>query len=151
MKRILLFSFSLFLLSGFCSCDKEDDTEDKTSTFTSDDSHETGNNCMVCHKSGGPGEGIFAVGGTVYDSSGTVPYPGATIKLFSGSNGSGSLASTLQVDKLGNFYTTSGVSFGSGLFPSVQGPTQTRYMSFSVTTGACNSCHGVTTDPIKAY
>ena len=152
-KRIIIFwVLSLILTAAFMACEKEDDDkESKESTFTSSESHETGNDCLKCHKPGGQGEITFNAGGTVFDSLGVSPWPGATIKLFSGSNGTGSLVKSIQVDKLGNFYTTASIAFGSGIYPSVTGPSKTSYMSFSVTTGACNSCHGVTTDPIKAF
>ena len=124
----------------------ENQNETKISTHGSTKSHNSGQNCMTCHKPGGSGEGWFAIGGSVYDTLLTSVYPNATVKLFTGANGSGTLKYTIQVDALGNFYTTESIDFGSGLFPAVQGNTSTRFMSTSITTGQCNSCHGVSSN-----
>jgi hypothetical protein len=47
----------------------------------------------------------------------------------------------MKVDAKGNFYTSGSVVLTSGLYPAVTGATSTKYMSSSITTGACNSCH----------
>jgi len=137
-----LLALPLLIMVVLLSCEKENGNETKISTYNSSDSHNTGQNCMNCHTSGGEGEGVFEVAGTVYDSQKTNTYPNATVRLYSGPDGTGDLIATIQVDQLGNFYSTEGINFGSGLFVSVQGETQTRYMPTSLTTGACNSCHG---------
>lgn len=130
------------------SCKKENDTngETKTSSHSSKESHNTGKNCMTCHKQGGSGEGWFNIAGTVYDSLKTATYPNATVNLYTGPNGTGSLKYSINVDGLGNFYTTGNIDFSGGLYPSVQGIGTTKYMSSAITTGQCNSCHGVTND-----
>ena len=71
-----------------------------------DESHNMGQNCLNCHKSGGSGEGWFSLAGTVYDSLKTATLPNSTVKLYSGPNGTGSLIGIIEVDGLGNFYTT---------------------------------------------
>lgn len=111
-------------------------------------SHNMGLNCMNCHYAGGPGEGVFTVAGTVYDTSKTVTYPGATVKLYTGPGATGTLKYTLTADGSGNFHTTQVIDFGTGLYPVVQGSKSTFYMSMSITTGQCNGCHGVTTNRI---
>lgn len=120
------------------------------STSGTSKSHNMGLNCMNCHKAGGPGEGIFTAAGTVYNSTATATFPNATIKFFTGPNGTGNLVYTLSGDNLGNFYTSQALNFAAGLYPAVQGTTSTRYMSSSITTGQCNSCHGVSTGKIVA-
>jgi cytochrome c553 len=157
MKKVIkLFGFLVFSLVLAVSCEKENENENeggnetKTSTANSSESHNMGQNCMNCHKQGGQGEGWFTVAGTVYDTSTTKVYPGATIKLFTGPNGTGTLKYTLPVDKLGNFYTTNSVDFISGLYPAVTGSNATRYMSSTISNGQCNSCHGSSTSKITA-
>jgi hypothetical protein len=99
---------------------------------------------MNCHKQNGSGEGVFNIAGTVYDSLKTFPYPNSTVKLYTGPNGTGILKYTIQVDAIGNFFSTESIEFGSGLFPAVEGLHGIEYMFSVVTMGQCNSCHGVT-------
>ena len=144
-KAILL--LLLVAVSGLLitSCEKDEGNEKKISHHGSSESHNMGQNCMECHKSGGGGSGWFNAAGTVYDSLGTNTLANATIKLYTQANGAGNVKYTIQADAKGNFYTTENVNFGDGLFPSVEGPTGAKFMSTSVQTGACNSCHGITT------
>ena len=123
--------------------------ETKISSFNGKDSHYTGDNCMNCHKSGGEGEGWFTAAGTVYKENKTAVYPNTTIELYKEANGKG-LVSTIEVDGLGNFYTTKSIDFGTGLYPAVKGDGGTKYMSTTISVGTCNSCHGVTTDKMWA-
>ena len=136
----------------FQSCESDDDDDDEYEKMVSKydlmESHKMGQNCMSCHKSGGEGEGWFNLAGTVYDSQKSSTYPNATLKLYNAPNGTGSLVGTIEVDGLGNFYTTNDIDFGSGLYVSVSGETSTEYMVSPVTSGQCNSCHGVSTDRI---
>ncbi len=111
-------------------------------------SHNMGLNCMNCHYSGGPGEGVFTVAGTVYDTSKAVTFPGATINLYTGPGGTGTLKYTLKADGSGNFHTTQSIDFTTALYPAVQGKTSTHYMSTSISMGQCNGCHGITTNRI---
>jgi len=102
-------------------------------------------NCMDCHSpNGGASAGCFRIGGTAFDS---IPADSAVknalVKLYTQPNGGGDLVVTLQVDKSGNFYTTSPVSFANGLYPAIISSAGTRYMPNAAVTGACNSCHGV--------
>jgi hypothetical protein len=136
---------SLLIIS---SCEKENENETNISTYGSQKSHNMGQNCMNCHKSGGPGEGWFQAAGTVYDSTGNATYPNATVKLYSGPNGTGNLKYTIQADGKGNFYTTESIDFSGGLYPAVSGTQGTQYMGSSISMGQCNSCHGNTTNRI---
>lgn len=134
------------------SSENEGSGESSTGASTSgtSKSHNMGLNCMNCHKAGGQGEGIFTAAGTVYNSAATATFPNATIKLYSGPNGTGTLLYTLSGDNLGNFYTSQVLNFATGIYPAVQGTTTTMYMSTSISTGQCNSCHGVSTGKIVA-
>ncbi|MCF8381408.1 MAG: hypothetical protein K9H49_17675 [Bacteroidales bacterium] len=137
--KILILA-SMVLIAGQ-SCEKEEN-ETKISSFNSDDSHRTGENCMNCHKAGGEGEGIFTVAGTVYDASQTSTLPNVTVKIYTASNASGSLVASIPADKYGNFYTTESVDFGNSLYTVVDGTTGPKYMLSAISGGACNSCHG---------
>jgi hypothetical protein len=132
---------------GFISCEN-DENETLISSYNSTESHNSGQNCMSCHRSGGSGEGLFTVAGTVYDSTRTSIFPNATIRLFTRPNGAGTLEAIIEVDGLGNFYTTEAVDFESGLYTSTEGSLETKFMNSPITTGNCNSCHGVSTDRI---
>ncbi|HAF30185.1 MAG TPA: hypothetical protein DCG75_14180 [Bacteroidales bacterium] len=129
---------SFLVLAVFQSC--EDDEEDE--------SHNTGQNCMSCHIAGGSGEGVFSVAGSVYDNSKESVLPNASIRLYTDANGTGNLVATLLSDKNGNFYTTETIDFGSGLYVLAEGNTTSKNMISSITSGACNSCHGVNVDRI---
>jgi hypothetical protein len=152
MKAKLGFLTAAMLLCvcTFWSCEKEDDdnNETKISAYNETESHKMGQNCMTCHMSGGTGEGWFNIAGTVYDSLKTNTYPNATVRLYTGANGTGTLKYTIEVDANGNFFTTESIDFSSALYPSVQGSTTTQFMGSSITMGQCNSCHGQSTDKI---
>jgi hypothetical protein len=129
------------------ACENENESDNGSSGGLS---HNSGQNCMNCHKSGGIGDGIFTVAGTVYNSQKTSVLSGATVKLFTEANGKGTEKYNFQTDGKGNFYTTQSISFGTGLYPAVQGSQSVKYMSSAITSGQCNSCHGVSTDRIWA-
>jgi hypothetical protein len=144
--------FKLFILLGFLfflltSCNS-DGNEKNISKYLSVRSHNMGMNCMQCHKEGGGGVGWFVAAGTVYDSLLVNTYPGATVKLYSGPNGTGTLIHTIEVDTKGNFHTTEAIDYGAGLYPVVVGNLETKKMGNSISMGQCNSCHGVTTNRI---
>jgi hypothetical protein len=153
-KRGLIFMFMVLMFSVLVSCENEDDengeNKEMSSSFNENESHNTGQNCMSCHKSGGQGEGWFTVAGTVYNSAKTAVYPNSTVKLYTGPNGTGTLLKTIEVDGKGNFYTTADVNFGSGLYTTVTGTTgNVSKMGASISTGQCNSCHGSSTGKIS--
>lgn len=132
------------------SCNKDNNgSVENISSSGGNKSHNMGQNCMNCHKKGGEGEGWFTVAGTTYDGSGLNTKPNLTIKLYTAENSGGTLAATVYGDARGNFYTTKKVDFGSGLYPVVEGGSSTLSMSQSITTGACNSCHGLSTAKIS--
>ena len=145
LKKILIPIASILLLSTMQFCTPESDYGSiATSTTGSNNSHNVGQNCMNCHNGSGEAP-LWKVAGTVYNQALTATNPNATVKLYTGPDGTGTLKYTISVDAKGNFYTSSNIDFSGGLYPSVVGSTTTSYMSSSITNGACNSCHnGVT-------
>jgi len=98
-------------------------------------SHNAGRDCLTCHR------GEFSVAGTVFRVDGSA-YPGATVRLTTAPDGSGSVVLTVAADASGNFYSSRSVAFGSGLYADVTGTGGARRaMKAVVTVGACNSCH----------
>jgi hypothetical protein len=106
-------------------------------------SHGVGENCMSCHQPHGPGPGLFSAAGTLYDQGGE-PLPGGVVELRTGGDGQGDLVVRLEVDGLGNFYTTEPLALTERpLFPTVYGPDGVgrNHMPFPTRSGACNVCH----------
>jgi hypothetical protein len=113
-------------------------------------SHNPGQNCMTCHKSGGTGaaKGIFTVAGTVFRNNGSAQANATVVLTPSGSN---TAQATLATDSLGNFYTTQAVAslvpaagqqFAVGANVTVRPAGGTaRTMPGVITNGSCNSCH----------
>lgn len=127
------------------SCRKQ--SESNISSFDKE-SHNMGKNCFDCHKKGGEGKGWFTVAGTVYDTifPNNKVNPGGKVYLYTQYAGKGALVASLEVDTKGNFYTTEKVDFSTPLYPKViSAKGKVKYMSNSVTTGACNSCHNYST------
>ncbi|MCF8275313.1 MAG: hypothetical protein K9J17_01155 [Flavobacteriales bacterium] len=133
------------------SCESEGGCgETKISHSGSNDSHNNGANCVTCHKSGGEGEGCFNMCGSVYNGQSTNSLANVTVNLYTQPQGAGELRFTLKGDARGNFYTTEDVAY-SGLYASVTGPSGTpHYMSASLSSASCNSCHGVSTNRLSA-
>jgi cytochrome c553 len=140
LKSLKLFAL-VGLLTSMQSCSEDGYGSIKNSSTGSNASHNAGRNCMDCHKPGGGEAPQWKVAGTVYNDALTATNSNATVKLYTGPDGTGTLIATLQVDAKGNFYTSSTIDFTGGLYPSVTGATTTNSMSSSITTGACNSCH----------
>lgn len=148
-SKIVLIFTTLLLILVIASCEKNGENETKISSIGSDESHKNGENCMSCHKSGGEGEGWFIVAGSVYDSLKSNPNPNGFVDLYTEPNGGGTLVKHFEVDGLGNFYSTESVNFGAGLYPVVLNSSgKKRFMGSAITSAACNSCHGVSTDRI---
>jgi hypothetical protein len=141
LKSIALFAFLLMLIS-MQSCSTENEYGSiESSTTGSSESHNAGQNCMNCHKPGGGEAPVWKIAGTAYNEALTATNSNATVKFYTGPNGTGILKYTLQVDAKGNFYTSSIIDFTGGLYPSVTSATTTNSMSSPITSGACNSCH----------
>lgn len=144
LKSIKLFAAIIFL-TMMQSCSEDEYSSITDSQSGSNASHNMGQNCMNCHKPGGGEAPAWKVAGTVYNETFTATNSNATVKLYTGPNGTGTLKYSLQVDVKGNFYTTSNIDFTGGLYPMVIGSTTTNSMSSPIETGACNSCHNGTT------
>ena len=142
-KTVIFISSLFFILS----C-KKNEKATNISSYNETESHNMGQNCMNCHKSGGDGEGIFQAAGTVYDSTLSVTLPNTTVYLYTEQGGNGTLKHTIEVDGLGTFYTTESIDFGDGLYPTIKGASTSRHMSSPITSGQCNSCHGVSTSKL---
>ena len=148
LKLTTLFIALASLGLTFQSCEK-DENETKVSYYSASESHNEGQNCMSCHVSGGDGEGWFTVAGTVYETNKTTTNPKSTVRFYTGAGGTGTLKATVEVDARGNFYTTESVDFGNGLYTMVESSTGNKeYMAGKVTSGACSSCHGSSTDRV---
>ncbi len=142
--RIGSFILVMVLVIAIFSCEKENEADEVGSTTqlvgttnpptNLGSSHNAGKNCQSCHK--------FTVAGSVYKKDLLSVYPGAIVKLTTQAGGAGSVVATFSSDKSGNLYTSSGISFGSGLYVGITGATGTKYMTSPITSGACNSCHG---------
>ncbi len=141
----LVFMQSCTLPNPYQNSNSEDENQSGfngiSSSNGSSKSHNMGLNCMNCHRPGGGEAPTWQVAGTVYDQALLTPYANATVNLYTGPNGTGILKYTIKVDARGNFYTSKNIDFTGGLYPTVSGSTVTNFMSSSITTGACNSCH----------
>lgn len=145
MKRISGFLMVFALIAGvgmWIACEKDgNENEDGAS-------HNVGNDCLACHRAGGVGEGVFTAGGTVYKAGTVTGAAGATVSLFDNAGGAGTPVATMTSSGTGNFYTKSAISFGTGLYVKITSPVGSGSMSSPITSGACNSCHGVSTGKI---
>lgn len=106
-------------------------------------SHRAGENCVGCHRPGRDGVGWFTVAGTVYEPNLSVVNPDTTVRLFTGPGATGTLVGTIEVDALGNFYTTRPIDFSGGLYPVLYGKQDVEYKALVTTSGECSRCHGV--------
>jgi hypothetical protein len=151
MKRILFFiPISMLFAVVLFSCEKEGACDEyNVSEINGDDSHNFGNNCIQCHQSGGEGEGCFNVAGSVKNNLLTAPATSGQVEFYTLPNGGGTLTYTVPIDSKGNFYSTEAMSV-SGLYPAIKNATGTMYMSSTLSSGACNSCHGNSTGALYA-
>ena len=144
---IAFISFTVLLATPSCKKNK-DCGETNISSAGGDDSHNFGQNCMSCHKIDGEGKGCFVVAGSVSNTALTNPLTSGTVRLYTQANGGGTLKHTIQIDSKGNFHTTDNIDF-TGLYAAVTGPSgTTQYMGSSLSSGACNSCHGSSTSKL---
>ena len=144
---ILAFGFlaSAYIISS-CQHSFDCGTETTISKATGK-SHNAGKDCVSCHAPGGQGEGCFAIGGTVYDKTGSIVST-ATIQFYTAANGGGTLKATVPVNTSGSFYSSQSMV---GYYPVVVSKAGTKtYMSTPIASGGggCALCHGNTTDKI---
>ena len=148
-SRVLAGVLTVVVAMVLTACDSGEDDEAKVSRSGTSESHNAGKNCMTCHSPGGSGEYVFSVAGTVYKPDLVSVHPGSVIRFHSAVDGGGNLVASIEVDDKGNFYTTEPVNLTAGPFASAEGTAATRYMQTSLSAGACNGCHGVTTSVIS--
>ncbi len=115
-------------------------------------SHNAGQNCLSCHKKGGSGSSyaVFTLAGTAYTSAGKAQ-ANAIIKIYD--HNSNTVALCIKTNNLGNFYTTQAIAglANPGKDAVAESPAGAIHtMSSTVTSGACNACHGVTVAKITA-
>ena len=117
-----------------------------------DDSHNMGRNCQDCHHADGEGEVCWQVCGTAYDSVSGDTKADVTVRLWTEPGDSGQLVLTLEGDAFGNFYTSDDPGVRAGLYPTVTtADGHVSRMTDRISTGACNGCHGVSTERIKVH
>lgn len=130
-----------------CSHLDEINNDPKQSEANSDESHETGEDCMSCHHkaSNEASEYWWTVAGTVFEDD-DKPARVGEVQLWSEKNGKGTLYLTLPIDRKGNFYTNRIINFKGGYFPiAIVGskrkdmPEQVAGNNMSM---SCNACHG---------
>jgi hypothetical protein len=105
-------------------------------------SHETFNNCMECHSENGDGPGLFTAAGTVIFDDDSEPAVGAFVRFFL--DPTGEALATVEVDQLGNFYTTAPLPIPEEqLFIQLESADGLRAnaMPFPSRSLACNVCH----------
>lgn len=120
-----------------------------TSVAGTERSHHVGENCQSCHLPDGDGKGCWTVAGTIYNPNGTQVATHARVLLFGSPLGQGGEQLSLDDDDLGNVYTSQDVNFSSGLYPAViSAAGDTAFMLEAIRDGACNRCHGNTTERI---
>ena len=110
-------------------------------------SHLTGSQCMQCHSEKGDAPGLFTAAGTITDKTVKI-MPGAIVQLTSEDTavvpGGGTLYTQIEVDDLGNFYTTEKLPLPDpGAVPSVISANNGKIisMTYPSLSGACNFCH----------
>jgi hypothetical protein len=103
-------------------------------------SHNVGQDCLNCHKTGGIGDGVFSVAGTVYN--GSTPATGGTVYLYA-DKAQTVLLKTLEVDAYGNFYTIDAIAelSGPGGVAGVYAKVNNSTMPGVISNGSCNNCH----------
>ena len=152
MRNLIILIFAIVFMTALIGCEKDNHSENESNISKNYDnkSHKTGNDCMECHVKGGTGEGWFSVAGTVYDSLQTTTNPNGLIKLFTSPASPEDLISTIEMDALGNFFTTEPINLESGLFVSVFNSSgKSKSMVSPVYSGSCNSCHdGISIDRV---
>jgi hypothetical protein len=143
-KIIVLVCFALTGIFLIQSCKQSGCSTSRVSSFNGHESSKMTGNCMSCHAPNGSASGCFSVGGTAFDTTTGAPGTNATVYLFTQPHGGGDLIAIVQVDKSGNFYTTSVINMGNGVYPAIAYQNgEYSYMPNPIFSGECNSCHGV--------
>lgn len=118
---------------------------DLTSTPDSDESHNRGKNCLRCHN---PDDEVeFELAGTAWELDGDTPHRELTVMVHTEPEGGGDLIAVVEADRKGNFYTTDAIPWEEGLYVSVLGRVDVRYMETALDEGGCNGCHDDDEEP----
>jgi hypothetical protein len=136
-RKLSVFTIIMFGAFFIVSCTKIAPYENETnnSTFTEDESHYEGVNCMGCHYSAGDADGWFTLAGTVYGNT-----ENAIVELYNDTLLPA--VKTIEVDTRGNFYTTDQIDFTGGYFVSTRNSEGTAdFMKAPIQTGQCSLCH----------
>jgi len=150
MKKQMSFNINKVLFVVFISgasllfaCNKQRNNETQISKSGDDESHYIGRNCMECHYTEGKGEGWFSVAGTIKGN-----FTNSLVHIYSDLDKTNKLKS-IEVDALGNFFTTESVDFTNGVYPEVElNDGSILNHTIKLTNGQCNLCHGQTTNEI---
>lgn len=146
---LLTLFFAFFIILVSCSHYDIEKARKNISKNADTESHNNGLNCMNCHKTGGKGYGWFTIAGSIFKGNNVTPNGNGKIYLYSDPNGQGTLKYTLDVDGLGNFFTTESANFEGGLYPVHENSQGVKkYMQTPIISGQCQSCHNVTTPAI---
>jgi len=109
---------------------------------TSDSGHHNpGSDCMQCHDGTMPDAPRASVGGTVY-ATGSMPLPGASIRVRDAHGQSMRLISALN----GNFYSASPMAYPITVIASAC-PHTVPMLGLVLPPGDCNACHLTDGDP----
>lgn len=149
-----MLSFGLISLL-WISCSHFDQLEKNGKESSPDaESHNAGQNCMRCHNDGKneASEYWWNVAGTVFHDDEPDGKAGQ-IELWTEAGRKGTLLYTLQVDHSGNFYSQKIIDFKGGFYPVFVGDEgkKVKSMTSKTNTGACGSCHGVSTPHIETH
>ena len=129
----------------FLRCQKfvQPENEQQESKSGDDESHYFGNNCMNCHYTEGQGEGWFSIAGSIEGNINN-----ALVHLYTDTTQNA--IKTLEIDGLGNFFSTDAFDFSGGVNVGIEDPSGAiKFMPDKIFNGQCNLCHGVTTNKLS--
>ncbi len=143
MKKSFVLISILILVAA---CEKFSKIEIKTqiSEHGSDESHFNGRNCMNCHYTEGQNsEGVYTLAGSMYGNT-----DNATVELYE-TTSSAEPFKIIEIDALGNAYTTEEIDFGDGIYVAVRSESgNVSFMEDKLFNGQCNLCHGTNVQEI---
>ncbi len=135
-----------FVLLIVFSCQKFQSPDSKTliSRHDDDESHNNGRNCVDCHYSAGYAEGFFTLAGSAEGNT-----QGAFFDLHKEMNAPAIM--TIEVDQLGNAYTTETIDYEGGLYVKTRASNgDEEWKEDKIFSGQCNLCHGTSVaEPIE--
>lgn len=152
-------------VSVACDDDHNEGGENETviSEHGEDESHKMGENCMRCHYSEGEAEGWFTTAGTVYsegaggsgggddddDDKDGASFADMEVWISTLPDAQGDILQKIEVDDLGNFYTTEAIDYSRPRYVVVKIGNEIEEMHQPIYHGQCNLCHGVTDEILE--